>query len=158
MAEQRYQTDREMEGLLMTNNLIDQVREAQRLMDTGQTLARLRGRNDLERLTFDMARHILAQEERLKALEDAVGKSYRESDRVTAENIQLEKRLKAADELAEAARKVRAISNRAFAAGTEEREGGSGRRQGKFIDEYEALISAIEEALATYRATGGKKQ
>jgi hypothetical protein len=48
-------------------DLLEQVKETLHNMDTGQILTRLRGRNDLERLTFDMARALIAQDERLKA-------------------------------------------------------------------------------------------
>ena len=58
-----------------------------------------------------------------------------------------------ADALAEALRAAPGMINRGFAAGVEEREGGSVRRQGKILDktrEYEreiaSLLAAYEEA------------
>jgi len=64
----------------------------------------------------------------------------------------------AAAELAAAAKEVRNIANLSFAAGVEEREGGSGRRQGKLVDDYERRISAINDTLARFRAIAEGKE
>lgn len=63
----------------------------------------------------------------------------------------------AAGELADAAKEARNIANLSFAAGAEEREGGSGRRQGKLVDDYERRISAINDILARFRAIAEDK-
>jgi hypothetical protein len=78
--------------------------------------------------------------------------------RLIAMSPDLARALIAAGELAEAAKEVRNIANMAFGAGTEEREGGSGRRQGKLIDDYERRIDAINAALARFRAIAEGKE
>jgi hypothetical protein len=64
----------------------------------------------------------------------------------------LERFIAAADALDALAMKARNATNNAFAAGTEEREGGSGRRQGKMMDQYEAWHKELSAALTEYRA------
>jgi hypothetical protein len=110
----------------MTDNLIDQVRET---LD-GYNRAELAIHKQQYAVQFaalgvPMARHILATEERLRA----------------------------AEALAELAKRHRHMTNCAFAAGTEEREGGSANRQGKCIDQYEAWHKQMEDALAAFKAT-----
>ena len=68
----------------------------------------------------------------------------------------MEAALLAADKLAALAEKSRPMTNRAFGAGIEEREGGSARRQGQLIEQYEGWLRDIDAALLAYRrATGG---
>ena len=64
----------------------------------------------------------------------------------------LEAALLAADELAVLAEKSRPMTTRAFGAGVEEREGGSARRQGQLIEQYEGWLRSTDVALAAFRA------
>jgi hypothetical protein len=137
----------------MTDNLIDQVRElsvgAQSESKWDQSIARLQ----LEQLAPDMARHILATEERLKIADEWTERLVDQKTALDGDLSQLEERLRAAEALAELAKRHRHMTNCAFAAGTEEREGGSVNRQGKCIDQYEAWHKQMEDALAAFKAT-----
>ena len=86
------------------------------------------------------------------------GKHYGTVDDVVDRIEQLEAALQAADELAALAEKSRPMTTQAFGAGIEEREGGSARRQGQLIEQYEGWLRSTDVALAAYRArraTGG---
>lgn len=65
----------------------------------------------------------------------------------------LEARVAAADALADILVQVPSALNAAFGAGSEEREGGSARRQAKYMEKPEMLRREIPTALAAYRAT-----
>ena len=67
----------------------------------------------------------------------------------------LEAALQAADELAALAEKSRPMTSRAFGAGIEEREGGSSRRQGQLIKQYEEWLRSTDVALTAYRKARG---
>jgi hypothetical protein len=62
----------------------------------------------------------------------------------------------AAAELATLADKARNMTNAAFGAGTEEREGGSARRQAQFSAKYDTWHHEMDAALATLRAVLGE--
>jgi hypothetical protein len=64
----------------------------------------------------------------------------------------------AAVELANLADKAHSMTNAAFGAGTEEREGGSARRQGQLSDKYWAWHHEMDTALATLRAVLGESK
>ena len=64
----------------------------------------------------------------------------------------MERFIAAADALAEISAEHSKQTNTAFGAGMEEREGGSGRRQGKLMDQYCGWNAAMKAALTEYRA------
>lgn len=84
---------------------------------------------------------------------DGDSMSIKTLEEAAARIEQLEARVAAADALADILVQVPSALNAAFGAGSEEREGGSARRQAKYMEKPEMLRREIPTALAAYRGT-----
>jgi len=89
------------------------------------------------------------------ASEDPDGGLQEANATLTAQSPRLAKMVLAARDLAEALEGADSAINKSFAAGSEEREGGSARRQGKLGDQIQDWQSKKDAALAAYKAAEG---